>query len=410
MNNTTTATPTTPLTKVAMFLLASYPVLAYYQLGSTPFNYATFSSLVLSIILFASGKINLKRDVPISYFLYWGYSAFQIFFVAGLGGWSDYFPGGIALTLFSLGLFAMTSCFNAEVFFKYMKAVFIFATALFAFQHFIFLSTHTKISMLLPLADNITITSMSFKETVAWQNTPDGGLIERFSSIFSEPSHFAQYCLFLLGIELFRGENKDKLYTKFSLVIVSVMFFIQSGVGFMGLGLLALIKLLYIVFTTKQTKYYLYLAVLIPVLVYGVSSYLSSSSGAYISERTEQLDLSNREATNSGFVRIYYGWFTYGDLSTNQQIVGTSRDHISTLREGGFFNGVTYVLCSQGIIGLILLILFYTSVCRKQGILSLTLALQLLWLSLMSSTYLGGLMLIVSSYVLGTYKNNKLLT
>lgn len=396
--------------KYLMLFLALYPILDYYQFANTPFTYASILVLLITPLLIMQGKLKFAGGLPSTYMLYWVYSAIQIYFFAGIGGWSDYIPGGVLLTIFSLSLLMFSGKFNPDYLYKYMRIVFIFATCLFAVQHFLFQIAHTKISVFLPLSSHVMSSGMTYKEMVAWQTAPDGGLIERFSSIFSEPSHFAQYCLFLLGIELFRGENKDKLYTKFALVIVSVMFFIQSGVGFMGLGLLALIKLLYIVFTTKQTKYYLYLAVLIPVLVYGVSSYLSSSSGAYISERTEQLDFSNREATNSGFVRIYYGWFTYGDLSTNQQIVGTSRDHISTLREGGFFNGVTYVLCSQGIIGLILLILFYASVCRKQGILSLTLALQLLWLSLMSSTYLGGLMLIVSSYVLGTYKNNKLLT
>ena len=244
---------------------------------------------------------------------------------------------------------------------------------------------------------------MTYKQLISWQNEVGGELIERFSSLFSEPSHFAQYALLLLSIELFIGDNKNKLYTKFSIIIVAMLILIQSGAGFMGLGFLAIVKLLYILLVTRQKKYYFFLAVLIPAFVIGVRWYLNSQAGSYISERTEQLDYTDETATNSGFVRMYFGWYKYGELSSTQKLLGTSRAAIGEMREGGFFNGVTNVLCSQGLIGLLLLILFYARTCKKKEPYSSVASLYLLFISLIASTYLGGLMLISASIALGTY-------
>ena len=186
-------------------------------------------------------------------------------------------------------------------------------------------------------------------------------------------------------------------------MIVAMLFLIQSGAGLMGLGFLAIVKLLYILLVTRQKKYYFFLAVLIPAFVIGVRWYLNSQAGSYVSERTEQLDYTDETATNSGFVRMYFGWYKYGELSSNQKLLGTSRAAIGEMREGGFFNGVTNVLCSQGLIGLLLLILFYAKTCKKKDPYSSVASLYMLFISLIASTYLGGLMLISTAIALGVH-------
>lgn len=391
-----------PKGRFPMFLLAAFPILDYYYFGMSSFTFANVASILLFVYTLLSGKFSFGR-VPKYYYWYWGYSALQIYLIAGIGGWSDYIPGGVLFAIFSLGVFGYASYFDIYSLRKYMRWIFMVASVLWLFQNMVWLSAHVKISTFLPLTDSILSNHMTYKQLISWQNEIGGELIERFSSLFSEPSHFAQYALLLLSIELFIGDNKNKLYTKFSIIIVAMLILIQSGAGFMGLGFLAIVKLLYILLVTRQKKYYFFLAVLIPAFVIGVRWYLNSQAGSYISERTEQLDYTDETATNSGFVRMYFGWYKYGELSSTQKLLGTSRAAIGEMREGGFFNGVTNVLCSQGLIGLLLLILFYARTCKKKEPFSSVASLYLLFISLIASTYLGGLMLISASIALGTY-------
>ena len=244
---------------------------------------------------------------------------------------------------------------------------------------------------------------MTYKELTLWQNEVGGEFIERFSSIFSEPSHFAQYALLLLAVELFIGENRNKLYTKFSVIIAAMLVLLQSGAGLIGMGFLAIIKIVYILLITKQRKYYFYIVLLVPMFVIGIQWYLNSQAGAYVAERSEQFDYTNETSTSSGFVRMYFGWYRYGELSPVQKLLGTSRAAIGEMREGGFFNGVTNVLCAQGLIGLFLLIVFYAKTCKRREPYSSVASLYMLFISLIASTYLGGLMLISAAIALGVH-------
>lgn len=388
--------------KIPMFLLAAFPILDYYYLGMSSFTFANIASILLFVYTLLSGKFTFKR-VPKYYYWYWVYSALQIYLIAGIGGWSDYIPGGVMLAIFSLCIFCYATYFDINLLRKYMRWIFIVASALWFLQNMVWLSTHVKISTFLPLTNSILSNHMTYKELTLWQNEVGGELIERFSSIFSEPSHFAQYALMLLSIELFIGNNKNKLYTKFSIMIVAMLFLIQSGAGLMGMGFIAIVKLLYILLVTRKKIYYFYLAVLIPMFVIGVRWYLNSQAGSYVSERTEQLDYTDETATNSGFVRMYFGWYKYGELSPVQKLLGTSRAAIGEMREGGFFNGVTNVLCSQGLLGLLLLILFYAKTCKRRKPYSSVASLYMLFISLIASTYLGGLMLISAAIALGVH-------
>lgn len=388
--------------KIPMFLLAVFPILDYYYFGTSNFTFANVISLFLFLYTLLNGKFSFKR-VPKSYYIYWIYSALQIYLIAGIGGWSDYIPGGVKLAIFSLCIFCYATYFDINLLRKYMRWVFIVASALWFFQNMVWLSTNVKISTFLPLTNSILSNHMTYKELTLWQNEVGGELIERFSSIFSEPSHFAQYALLLLAVELFIGENRNKLYTKFSVIIAAMLVLLQSGAGLIGMGYLAIIKIVYILLVTKQRKYYFYIVLLVPMFVIGIQWYLNSQAGSYISERTEQLDYTNETSTSSGFVRLYFGWYKYGELSSNQKLLGTSRAAIGEMREGGFFNGVTNVLCAQGLIGLFLLIVFYAKTCKKKDPYSSVASLYMLFISLIASTYLGGLMFISAAIALGVH-------
>lgn len=389
------------ITIISMLVMVFYPILAYYNVFGDQLTYASVSVILLYIGTLM-GRARKIKPLPTSYYIYWIYSAFQIYFIAGISGWSDYIPGGVNLVLFTMAIYTFAANFDEELATKYLKYFFIATSILFIIQFLAFYGAHRKISFFLPLGNKLTYAGLSYQELVKMQSSLVLDSNSRFSSIFTEPSHYAQYSLIVLAVEVFRDQNKSKLYTKFSLYIVIILFLIQSGAGLIGTLFIYVMKFIYLAFVTRKRKFYFALFILIPLFIYCANSYLNSSSGSYVSERIQEMTNNDESQTNSTFVRLYYGWYAYGDFDSSSQLLGASRNTLGPLREnGGFFNGVTTVLCTQGLIGGLLLLLFYIQCCHKTKALSISLTLLFLLISLIGATYLTGIMVIFTTMILG---------
>ena len=389
------------ITVISMFVMAFFPILAYYNVFGDQLTYAS-----VSVILLYIGTLMVKRRnvrvLPGSYYIYWFYSALQIYLIAGISGWSDYIPGGVNFVIFTMAIYTFASNFDEELATKYLKWIFLASSVLFLIQFFAYYGAHVRLSFFLPLGNKLTYGGLSYQDLVTFQSSSVLSEDNRFSSIFTEPSHFAQYTLIILAIEVFRDVNKSELFTNFSLYTVVILFLIQSGAGLIGALFIYVMKFIYLSVVTRNRNYYLALFILIPLFIYFASNYLNSSSGSYVAERIQEMADLDESQTNSTFVRLYYGWYAYGDFDSYRQLLGASRNVLGTLREdGGFFNGVTTVLCTQGLIGGFLLLLFYIQCCYRAKALSVTLALLFLLISLIGATYLTGIMVIFTTMILG---------
>jgi hypothetical protein len=323
-----------------------------------------------------------------------------MYFVAGIAGWSDYLPGGILLCIFSILMLVMIPNFDFNKLFKYMKGIFIVASVLMFIQYITYFATGEKVSFFPPLTNNIG--GYTILELIKRQESSESS--GRFCSIFIEPSYFGQYALVLLVMELFRDKVKKKIFSSFSLFIILILLILRSGTGFLGLLIVAIVKLYYILIVTKQSKYLFMLAFLVPALYLIFQYYLTTSMGSYVANRTSELDITNENG--SGFSRLFYGWQMFGGLTPTQMILGTSRNVAIEAYEKGFSNMITYVITSQGIIGLCLLSYFYIKMCVNKKIISIALVMVLMAIALIEACYLGGLMLIVSTAVVVSQSNN----
>ena len=398
---------TSILQKVSMLILVTYPILEVYSIGGSKISIAGFLGLCLWVFTSAQkGLQGVFRVMPTTYYLFWVYMAFQTYLIAGISGWSDYIPGGIDFVIFSLVLMTLTSNFDHALFYRYLKYVFLFSTALFLFQYATFYLTHHKISVFLPLSNQLLYCDFSYSELVERQLALSNSLIQRFSSIFCEPSYYAQYTLLVLCVELFRQENKEKLFTPFSLFIVAILIMTQSGSGMVGLLSIAIIKLLYVIFVTKKIKYYFYLIMLIPVAYWTVSYYISTTAGSLMMERVAEVNGTAGENT-SGFSRVVLGWTIFDGVPFFNKLFGNSRSFMQYYWDGGFFNGVTALLCNKGLLALALLTFTYYLSAKRQGIMCTAVLLLFMIISLFESTFLNGLMLLTSVLVFGTNYLNK---
>ena len=107
-----------------------------------------------------------------------------------------------------------------------------------------------------------------------------------------------------------------------------------------------------------------------------------------------QLSFDDETATNSGFVRLYYGYFAFSDLNIQDKIIGVSRQAAQSMRDyDGFYNGISFIMCSFGIIGLFLMLVFIFLNCYKKNILVNAMALLFIIVSAIESTYLSAIMM-----------------
>ena len=389
------------LTEISMAMLAFYPILDYYYFVDNLLTYANIAGLILFITsLF---YIPNKQRLPKTYIIYWIYSAFNIYFIAGIGGWSDYLPGGVNLIIFTLTMYALAQNFSFPKLYKYLKWIFLFASVLFLIQFSVFYLTGYKMAFFLPLGNSLSYVGFTYSELINLHHEVNGELIERFSSIFTEPSHFAQFSLILLTIELFDEEHATKLYTKLSIFICLILLLLQSGAGLLGMLFLYIVKILYIIVVVRQYKYFFLIILIVPIIAFGISRYLDSTQGAYVAGRLEQMSNTDETETSSTFVRLYYGWYAFGYLDTFHKLFGISRSYLANLREGGgFFNGITQILCLQGIIGLLLLSLFHLYCCKKKPFVFYAIFLLFVQISLIGGTYLTSIMMLCTTILYGS--------
>ena len=268
-------------------------------------------------------------------------------------------------------------------------------------QQFLYWTTGSQFVAFIPLTKelNLSVDYNELSQTIMASN--------RSSAFFSEPAHFAQYVLVLLGIELFKKENRRRLLTRTSVFVIVSLLLLRSGNGFIGLLLLMSVKLLDY-FQTSGIKTVLLLIAIIPLAWYGISQYAKTEVGEATLSRTEEL--TTTDSSGHSFYRLFRGYIIYSNMPLINQALGAFPDYLYTmnipfLHETGeedsdmYFNGFQSVLIFNGIIGLILLSFFYIKEARKSEILGKAQSLLLLTLSLIGQIFLSPIMLVCTGII-----------
>lgn len=390
--------------KYAMFLLAAFPVLNSYVLFGE-FTIARFVLLILFIICISKGAFSLN-EYPKLYLVFWAYAALHLIIYSGAFKVTYLIPGGVNLFFYSISLFVFCHFYNSSYFKNYIWYVFLFATALFFYQLIVFNLSGTRLSVFLPLTDNIAYSVKTYNELVQVQNSFE----DRFSSIFLEPSYYGQFALIVLTIELFREENKNKLITLRAAFIIIVELLIKSGVGLIGLIVVALLKLIHVVFVLKQKQYIVYLVLFAPIFLYGINYYLNSNMGSGISDRANfETNVNGEFADQSANERLLYGFWEFDRLDDFDKIIGTTRvNRIIIAERNHAINGFSSSLITYGVIGTILILFYYISICRMKSILSIAFAIVLLVVSFAETILFDDFMLICTTIISCEYIKDSL--
>ena len=391
--------------KIAMLLLSIYPLLYYYT-GPANLSYGHY--LLFIYITFLIIKYNSYRILtfPISFFMVWGMATISIWYNSSDLKISYFIPGGVNFCSWAV-FFGFTSYFfSLNYLRKYMRIIFLVSSVIFILQ-IIASNVGRPFCAVLPLSSHISYGDLSFDQLVQIHISRD-----RYSSLFMEPAYFAQYLIVHLCIELFSDESSNKIFNKYSILIIIVLLLMRSGSGYIGVFSLLFMKLM-VYLSNKRIVWRIgFVLLMAPVVYYALSNYAETEIGIDVYSRTTEIG----EDGTSGYIRIVQGFIVYDYLPIENKIFGISDEQLYSLNvpflnkdDSSFlFNGIQMILIKTGLFGLVLFILFYVNLFRNNKNLARVSVLLLLLLSCIEQTYLMPLMLILTTISYGCIINKSI--
>lgn len=383
---------------LAMLVLAWYPILNIYK-SPLPMGFGTLILLLLFVLfLFKCRNLKTAVSLPHKFYVYWVWCAIA-YIVSYLPQikLSSFIPGGFDFFVFSVLLGFIISVFDLGAFKRHTRIVVIFAGVVLTLQELMFFTTGSRFSALIPFAE-------------LTDGQPTAGLIatqlslDRSSSLFREPAHFAQYLLPLLCLDLFDERESGKLLSPYSYFMVALIVLIRSGNGFIGLLILMIVKSFFFLKRARAWKKIVTVIVFVPLAYYAINAYVSTDVGSSVVERTSEL---KNDDSAASYIRVYRGFALYGELPLLNKIIGINDSRllqiipstkVSFLFSGEeqsdlYMNGVQNVLIHQGLIGLLLFILMYVSFAKGKSLGGKMQIVLFLSLSLLGQTYLSNPMM-----------------
>lgn len=369
--------------------------LLYYVLQTYGYEKYNITFVLLTILALCSvAKNGLQSSIPKYlniYFCYWScaYMLLASSFVTAI-------PSGIIRTYLVYNM--IYTEFKYDIFIKYYKKFATIFILFFFFQEAMFLLTGQRIPGViqsLPLA--LDVDAGQFFDKLAH--------INRSASVFSEPSHFAQFLAPLLAILLF--ENPKRKNFLFAGVILITMLRLQSGTAILLSMAIMGAFFFYKIMRNFNLKTFIYLSSTCIIMVLIVLLFLRSESGQELGERQEELtqEQSMDKSASSGFVRVYRGYFIYNEMTDLEKVFGgDSYERMQraidkspfswTFRENEFyFNCFQTLLIKTGIVGTILFFIFYVWQFRRVRTTGKVLLFALLCLSFIEAIHFRETML-----------------
>lgn len=381
--------------KYISFLIAIFPLLHIYMLPiGVPMSIFQIVVLLTYFYIFATG-INIKYDLPNGFTLYWVYIAVIYFLFASRFRVGLFIPGGLSFVMWILTFWLGINFLDFRLFRKYYRGLFTLCALFLVIQEISYFTMGYRPLYMLPLPFYGLDASLIIDAQAQ---------LDRSSSFFLEPSHFAQFSLPLLALELF-CPSKSKLLSGYSLYIILVLLLLRSGIGIAGIFVLMLIRIFYY-YRTESAKNKIFATVIgIPLIISFILLYSESEAGQYIMERAISVGMSEDAESST---RLYRGWIFFLDLPIQHKLFGCDIEQLVDLAVHSphsylyswrgtyrvYLNGIQQIMVINGIIGAVLFTITMLKLYKGKSILSKSLIIVFFVLMFIGDIYIGQMMLI----------------
>ena len=369
------------------------PILVIY--GKGPLHLQFFFLIIPFLYLFIRGKF--RNRLPKYWFVYLFY-----YFITSLL-FSNSLKGIIPLGVIIFTIFSATCVLTVD-YYKIIK-VYRYGSVIVITYLFIQIAVFHTIGVklpsvfpMLPLAYDVDVNEF----LIQWQYS------DRFSSFFREPAHCAQFLSFFILIELFH----DNFKFKWGLIVLSIisLLLLKSGNALIGLGFVFVIYLYSLISSGRKKQYGLASIIIFGIGIAITNWYIDTEEGTELLERRNSISLNSDDSNASGRMRVTRGFALYGEFDMIHKIVGinnqdelrlfTKQSNVNFLfgENDDYYNGITEVLLTTGIIGLFLIVLCFSSLWKSNQIENNCFILLFALYSFVASTFLSSMMLFVFTF------------
>jgi len=236
----------------------------------------------------------------------------------------------ISILSYTFIIGALIPFLSAEKLIKYYTWIVIIVCAIFVAQEIMYAVSGERFSALL------SFLKLRYSRGDMATFMQRQALLDRSSSVFLEPAHFAQYIAPFLAIQMLRAiKKKHFLYTPVILTSL-ILFMSKSGNAVLFLGIAWIAYILY--FPMNRTvKIAIFLPTIIISCFWGFGFISETEIGQSLLARKAEIQLGGTEWVSSGTMRIYRGYLVFGGESVMNQLLGVGTGGIvSVINQSDF--------------------------------------------------------------------------
>lgn len=343
--------------------------------------------------LFLAFLSRYKCFLPKSYVFYLVY----IWLIPLFSSYICRIPGKYLLSAIPVALI-LSTCYigflmpnlNKKLVLKYYRWLVYIAVAFFVIQEFSHIIIGYRPVFFLPFLEMYYEDSNSSSMAAIEVNS------DRSASFFLEPSHFVQYIIPYYCISLSRYLKTKKNILEV-LALTLVIIWLRAGVGYVAL--LAIGSFYFL----RSGVMKMYQKIIIVVFVFAgyillTTVYANNEYVSAILDRTSEFSMTVEESgSQSGFLRIWRGYFIYASMNFASQLFGVGPgclDYVcnaviipGTRYEGTYMNGIQLLLVTGGIVGLMLFFNYLFRFARKLDVTGKCILIAMICIFLMEHMY-----------------------
>lgn len=383
----------TMITEIGMLLLATFPISRYYPSPLPLFSLGEVLMFIWAGYYFLKFPLKDSFCLPRYYGVFWALASISILLKANVLEITLFIPGGVSLFLYSILLGFSIKNINVDRLKFYLRIVAIVSVVIFIAQEIVYARTGVRFCAVIPFE------STSYGD-ITYEELKYGTMYkERSSSIFMEPSYFAQYVLIFLSIDIFTSKQ-DKPFSYLQMFLIVILLFSRVGSAIAGLIVIVLYRILSFAKSNNRNSklYTIFISILIAI---GIYYYLGSETGSIIAERSNEFG----RQESSGYIRSVQGFLIFQNLPFFNKLFGQSlADSMQMAEQSGIYsgsgmlaNGFQSALISLGLIGFSVLLFVYILGYRNSTILGKSSIVLLLAISMIEANYLAPSMLLLSA-------------
>lgn len=274
----------------------------------------------------------------------------------------------IALIFYSIAFIVLLPNLDMAYVLKYYRFLVYISVGLFFIQEISYHAMGVRPTLYLPL-------EMYYDDSTLNEFAESRASMDRSSSFFLEPAHFAQYILPYYCVVVYNTLKNKKISWEF-LIFTAVLFLLQSGCGYVGL-LAIFVSVLFIKGLVPFKVKIVMIAAIASGFLVVVYFFINNPIIVELISRLDEVTSMEVDAYGhqSGFLRIWRGYFIYDIMAPLYKIFGVgvgSVEYVSNLiyipgsrYEGGYMNGIQTLLITGGLCGTLLFARFIYKTCNN---------------------------------------------